>query len=82
MKKQIKEVLQYVLAGLIIVCSFALVALLLFYPIPKENTETLNLATGALLAAFGAIVQFFFGSSAGSQRKTDMLTKLENDENK
>ena len=82
MKKQIKEVLQYVLAALIVVCFFGFIALLLFMPIPKENVETLNLAAGALLIAFGTVVGYFFGSSAGSQRKTDMLSKIETDENK
>jgi lipopolysaccharide export LptBFGC system permease protein LptF len=82
MKKTAKELLQYVLAALIVICFFGFIALLLFMPIPKENTETLNLGAGALLIAFGTVVGYFFGSSAGSQRKTDMLTKLEHDENK
>jgi len=75
MRKHVKEILQYVFAALIVICFFGILALLLYKKIPAENTETINLALGALLAAFGAVVQYFFGSSAGSQRKTDIIAQ-------
>lgn len=75
MKKNVKEILQYVLAALIVLCFFSILALLLFFKIHSENTETLNIAIGALLTAFGTVVGYFFGSSAGSQRKTDIIAQ-------
>jgi hypothetical protein len=75
MRKHVKEILQYVFAALIVLCFFGILLLLFKYKIPTENTDTLNLALGALLAAFGAVVQYFFGSSSGSQRKTDIIAQ-------
>lgn len=73
MKKHQKEILQYSFAALIVVSFFVILGMLLFKKIPTENTETINLAIGALLTAFGTVVGYFFGSSAGSQRKTDII---------
>jgi len=64
-----------VFAALIVLCFFSILALLLYKKIPVENTETLNLAIGALLTAFGTVVGYFFGSSVGSQRKTDIIAQ-------
>jgi len=75
MRKQYKEILQYVFAAIIVGCFFAFIVVLLYKPIPKENVETINLAAGALLLAFGTVVGYFFGSSAGSQRKTDIIAQ-------
>lgn len=75
MKRQAKEVLQYVFAALIVICFFGILFLLFIYKIPTENTDTLNLAIGTLLTAFGTVVGYFFGSSAGSQRKTDIIAQ-------
>lgn len=77
MKKEHKEILQYVFAALIVGCFFAFIVVLLYKPIPVQNTETINLAAGALLLAFGTVVGYYFGSSAGSQRKTDIMAKDE-----
>jgi len=77
MKKQTKEILQYAFAALIVICFFGILILLFIYKIPTENTDTLNLAIGALITAFGTVVGYFFGSSVGSQRKTDIISKTE-----
>jgi len=75
MRKHVKEILQYVFAALIVICFFGILFLLFIYKIPTGNTDTLNLAIGALLTAFGTVVGYFFGSSAGSQRKTDIIAQ-------
>ena len=75
MKKNVKEILQYAFAALIVICFFGVLYLLFYRKIVPENTETLNLAIGALLTAFGTVVGYFFGSSAGSQRKTDIIAQ-------
>jgi hypothetical protein len=35
--------------------------------------DVINIAVGSLLAAFGLVVGYFYGSSKGSADKTDML---------
>jgi len=82
MKKQAKEIFQYALATLIVLCFFAFLVLLIYKPILTPNSETLNIAAGALMSAFGMIIGYFFGSSVGSQRKTDIIAEQnENDNN-
>lgn len=40
-----------------------------------ENNQPILILIGGLASAFGAIVAWYFGSSEGSSRKTDLLTK-------
>ena len=63
----------YVLGALIVAGIFAIIGMLIFRPMPKENTDLLNLTVGALLAAFGSVVGYFYGSSKGSADKNEML---------
>ena len=81
MNRHTKEILQYTFAALIVTCFFGILLVLFWVEIPITNTETLNLAIGALLTAFGTVVGYFFGSSAGSQRKTDIINQRAHDEN-
>lgn len=41
------------------------------------DTEALLIMLGALGAAFGAVINFYYGSSSGSQQKTALLAKSE-----
>ena len=41
----------------------------------SENSEALLILLGALGAAWGAVVNFYYGSSAGSAAKNDLLMK-------
>jgi hypothetical protein len=72
MKTELKEIFMYVLGGLIVIGFF-----LMLYFLVKENIyeSTINLAIGALIAAFGTIVGYFYGSSKGSADKNDLLKK-------
>lgn len=71
--KNIKDIFQYVLGSLIVVGFFVLMIVLIFKGIPSANKETFTLVVGSLLAAFSMIVGYFFGSSMGSSRKTDLM---------
>ena len=72
MEKHLKQVYMYALGALIVLGYFAM----LYFIINKGVYEsTINLAIGALIAAFGTIVGYFFGSSKGSADKNDMLKK-------
>lgn len=56
-------------------------AVLVLYGIGEINVERGNqpilILVGGLASAFGAIITWYFGSSEGSSRKTDILTKKE-----
>ena len=72
MKATTKEIFMYSLGAIIIIGYF-----LMLYFLVKQNVyeSTINLAIGALIAAFGTIVGYFYGSSKGSADKNDMLKK-------
>lgn len=65
----------YALAWMLVVGFFALVATLLFKPLPPDSTGVIFLLFGSLSAAFGAVIQYFFGSSQGSRAKTELMQK-------
>ena len=62
-------------AIIILIGYFGLIGALLKWGIPAVNSEPIWILVGGLASAFGAVVQFFFGSSTGSVAKTDMLEK-------
>jgi hypothetical protein len=53
---------------------FGILTWLLTKGVPPTGSETLIYMLGALGTAWTGIVQFYFGSSAGSKSKTDALT--------
>lgn len=65
----------YVLAAAVVVGFFAIVFVLLFKSavIPDGSREVAFLLVGTLSTAFGAVIQYFFGSSKGSADKTAFL---------
>ena len=63
----------YFLAAKIISATVGFLLVLMFRPVPPENKDALMMALGAVLAAFGSVVGYFFGSSKGSAEKTDVL---------
>ena len=71
----------YVLAWVIIVGFFALIGMTMFIEI-KDATGTVFMLMGTLSAGFGAVIQYFFGSSASSNRKTGELINLAKSEGK
>lgn len=56
---------------------FGILAWLLVRGVPPSGSETLIYMLGALGTAWTGIVQFYFGSSAGSKAKTDALAQGE-----
>jgi hypothetical protein len=74
---KLKDYAMYVLGALVTICFFLVLALLIFKPMPQENKDVLYLAIGALIGFEGAIVQYFYGSSAGSAEKTNIIAKAD-----
>lgn len=75
MKTTGKDLFQYILGGLIVTGFFVLLIALVYKTIPLENKDLLNLVVGALIGSFASIVGYFFGSSAGSAKKDDIIAE-------
>mgnify|MGYP001559714551 CR=1 FL=1 len=64
----------HVFIGVLICLMFTAAIVALFMVEPKPGArEPLLLLIGALSAAFGAFVNYAFGSSSGSARKDELL---------
>lgn len=50
-----------------------LVAMLSFHDAPTNSHDIVMAMTGVLATAFGGIVNYYFGSSSGSAKKTEIL---------
>ena len=70
---------QVIIGALVVIGFFGSFAMLLYKPdvFTEVNKDALMLMIGALVAAFSGLMGFFFGSSAGSARKTELLSKAE-----
>jgi len=70
----------YVLAWSVVLGFFSLVGMLLYFSYNKteivDKTGVLFMLLGALSTGFGMVLQYFFGSSAGSTAKTAMMEKM------
>lgn len=71
---------QIAIGALVVIGFFGSFAMLLYRPdvFTETNKDALMLMIGALVSAFAGLMGFFFGSSAGSARKTDLLVKRSN----
>lgn len=62
-----------VLGMVCVVGGFAIVAALVFLPLPEGNRDPLVFAAGVVLGWGATVVNNRFGSSKGSDRKTEAL---------
>ena len=68
-----KDIFMFILGGLIVIGFFVLLYLLIMAEVPERNKDLLNLVVGALIGSFATVVQYFYGSSAGSAAKTEIM---------
>jgi len=68
-----KEIFQYALGALIVVAILVLIYVVFRVALPNANKDVALLVIGALVAKFGDVVNYFYGSSKGSADKTDIL---------
>lgn len=63
--------------GVTILGTFVLMVLALIYiPIPVGNRDSLTILIGIVSGGVGTIVGYYFGSSKGSQKKSDLIEKI------
>lgn len=73
MGNKYKELYMYLLGALIVIAFFITIYLLVKISMPEANKDLLLIVIGALVAKFGDVVGYFFGSSKSSADKTDLL---------
>lgn len=78
MKKDKKELLKYIFGWVIVLTFFGTLILLFIYPIPPGNKDVVLLGAGTLFTAFITVVNYEYGSSSGSQRKTEIMNNQSN----
>lgn len=61
------------MALLITLAVIGVLYLLCYIPVPGPSKDAVLLALGGLLGRMGDIYAYYFGSSEGSQRKTELL---------
>ena len=75
---QTKDRLVPVLASLLILGAFLITGALFYVQIPPENKDTLFMVLGIVIGYTGNVVTFYFGSSNGSQKKNEIISKMSN----
>ena len=73
----IKDYTPRVLAYGVTIGFFGILAIYTYGTVPEMNTSVLNIMLGSLGTAWVSIINYYFGSSIGSQRKTELLSKPE-----
>ena len=77
MQRDTKDWVPKVLAVVITLGFFGILIWMLLNGMPKTGTEALLMMLGALGTAWTGVVNFYYGSSAGSKAKTDALSAKE-----
>ncbi len=74
MQATTRSLMPPILAGSVTVGFFAIMTLMFFNKLDDSNPAILMML-GSLGTAWTGIIAYYFGSSAGSQAKTDLLSK-------
>jgi hypothetical protein len=74
MQATTRSIVPPILAGLVTIGFFGILGMMLFGKVDSNNPAVLMML-GSLGTAWTGIIAYYFGSSAGSQAKTDLLSK-------
>jgi hypothetical protein len=74
MQSETKDWTPKALAFFITFGFFGALIWIMVFGIPQTGTEVLLMMLGSLSTSWTGVVQFYYGSSAGSKQKTDALT--------
>jgi len=69
------DMLQFLTAVCVLAAFIGTVFALLFRPIPEANKDAVMLIIGMIDGAVITMVSFYYGSSKGSQKKSDVISK-------
>lgn len=72
----LKENILPLLALFIVIYVLLLVPAFVFLPYPKEHEALANLVIGFLSGVTSSVITFYFGSSAGSSKKDELINHL------
>lgn len=64
------------LAIAVVIAFFVLLFLMLNYTIPEPNRDAVNLLLGMLAGSLTSVMTYYFGSSAGSRAKDEVLGRV------
>ncbi|MDP2130304.1 MAG: hypothetical protein U0975_08825 [Erythrobacter sp.] len=70
-----KQVMRAVIGIAVMVLAFGIVAGLFLLELPKGNREVAFTVLGVALGWTGAVVNYHFGTSEGSHRKTELMSQ-------
>lgn len=73
----VKDYTPQVLAYLITAGFFGVLIFMLVGDIPMGSKDILNIMLGVLGSSWAGVISYFFGSSSGSDKKTELLAKAE-----
>ena len=73
MQRETKDWVPKLLAIVITIGFFGILVWMLVMGMPQTGTEALLMMLGALGTAWTGVVNFYYGSSAGSKAKNDLL---------
>ena len=74
MQATTRSIMPSILAGTVTIGFFGIMGMMFFNQIDSSNPAILMML-GSLGTAWTGIIAYYFGSSAGSQAKTDLLSK-------
>lgn len=72
---------EQVLTILIVIGCFSYFFSITFFSLPKDQLINANEIRSALLVTFGMVIQFWVGTTKGSQKKSDTIDKMANTAN-
>ena len=75
-EKVVRDRTPMILAAFISLGFFGILSYMVAYGVNSSGGDAMLVMLGALGAAFGGVVSYYFGSSSGSAQKTDILSRL------
>jgi len=70
------DIMAFLVGGTVMASFIIMVLALIYIPIPKDNQDSLTLLIGIIAGGIGSLVGYYFGSSKGSQKKSDLIEKI------
>lgn len=75
-EKTLKDKTPAFLAGIVTFGFFGVLIYMMQHGVNKNGGEAMLVMLGALGAAWGSVIAYYFGSSSGSQQKNEMIERM------